>query len=85
MFDQILGTDEVFEMKNPSGSIQNIFVIAFIGILNGSLIFNPNKKTAQTKLLEIIPKELPNPFLLVNCDACSFTFHSKEYLKLHTT
>lgn len=54
MFDQILGTDEVFEMKNPSGSIQHIFVIAFIGIFNGSFIFNPNKKTAQTKLLEII-------------------------------
>ena len=53
MFDQILGTDEVFEMKNPSGSIQHIFVIAFIGILNGSFIFNPNNP-AQTKLLEII-------------------------------
>ena len=37
----------------------------------------------MTKLLEIILKEFPNPFLLVNCDACSFTFHSKEYLKLH--
>ena len=54
MFDQILSTDEVFEMKNPSGSIQHIFVIAFIGIFNGSFIFNPNKKTAKTKLLEII-------------------------------
>ena len=27
----------------------------------------------------------PNPFLLVTCDVCSFTAHSKEYLTLQHT
>ena len=50
MFDQILCIDEVFEMKNPSGSIQHIFVIAFIGIFNASLIHKRIKLKLKTKL-----------------------------------
>ena len=30
-------------------------------------------------------KTLPITVLHVNCDICGFTFHSKEYLKLHLT